>query len=72
MPKLPRISGREARRAFERAGWVHHRTTGDHMILTMSGKRSLVIPDYDDVPPFILRGLLRTASLSVEELIDLL
>ena len=72
MPKLPRISGRDARRAFERAGWTHGRTTGDHMILTMSGRRSLVVPDYDDLPPFILRGLIRTAGLTVDEFIDLL
>jgi len=72
MPKLPRISGREARRAFERAGWTHRRTTGDHMILTMVGRRSLVVPDYDDLPPFILRGLIRTAGLTIDQFIDLL
>ena len=72
MPRLPRVSGRETRRAFERAGWTYSRTTGDHMILTMAGKRSLVIPDYDDLPPFIVRGLLRTAGLTVDEFIDLL
>ena len=72
MPKLPRISGRLARRAFERAGWVYARTTGDHMLLTMPGRRTLVIPDYDVLPAFILRGLLRTAGLTVEEFIALL
>jgi predicted RNA binding protein YcfA (HicA-like mRNA interferase family) len=72
MPRLPRVSGREARRAFERAGWTHSRTTGDHMILTMPGKRSLVIPDYDDLPAFILRGLIRTAGISLDEFIALL
>ncbi len=70
MPRLPRLSGREVLRAFERAGWTHARTTGDHMILTMAGKRSLVVPDYDDLPPFILRGLIRTAGLSVDAFID--
>jgi predicted RNA binding protein YcfA (HicA-like mRNA interferase family) len=72
MPRLPRLSGREARRAFERAGWTHARTTGDHMQLTRPGKRTLTIPDYDDLPTFILRGLLRTAGLTVEEFLALL
>ena len=72
MPKLPRISGRRARRAFERAGWTYVRTTGDHMLLTMLGRRTLVVPDYDVLPPFVLRGLLRTAGLTVDEFIALL
>ena len=72
MPRLPRVSGRAARRAFERAGWTHVRTTGDHMQLTMPGKRTLVVPDYPLLPPFVLRGLLRTAEMSVEEFCRLL
>lgn len=72
MPRLPRISGRETVRAFERAGWTYVRTTGDHMMLTLPGRRTLVVPDYDDLPPFILRGLIRSAGLSVEEFIALL
>lgn len=56
-----------------RAGRLTHtRTTDDHMILTMSGKLSLVVPGYDDLPPFILRGLIRTAGLTVDEFIGLL
>jgi predicted RNA binding protein YcfA (HicA-like mRNA interferase family) len=72
MPRLPRISGREARRAFERAGWVHARTTGDHMQLTMPGKRTLAVPDYDVLSPIILRRLLRTAGMTIEEFLSLL
>lgn len=72
MPRLPRVSGRRALRAFERAGWTHSRTVGDHMQLTMPGRRTLVVPDYDELPTFILRGLLRTADLSVEQFLSLL
>jgi predicted RNA binding protein YcfA (HicA-like mRNA interferase family) len=72
MPRLPRVSGQQARQAFERAGWVHRRTAGDHMQLTMPGKRTLAVPDYRVLPTFILRGLLRTADLTVEEFLDLL
>lgn len=72
MPKLPRISGQEAPKAFERAGWVYVRHKGDHMLLTMPGRRTLVVPDYDVLPSFILRGLLRTAGMTVEEFRELL
>ena len=72
MPKLPRVSGRQARRAFERAGWTYTRTTGDHMQLTMPGKRTLAVPDYDELPTFILRGLIRTAGMTVDKFIALL
>ncbi len=69
MPRLPRVSGRRARRAFERAGWVYSHTTGDHMQLTMPGTRTLVVPDYDVVPASILRGSLRTAGLTVDDFV---
>lgn len=72
MPRLPRISGREVRRAFERAGWTYARTRGDHMILGMQGRRPLAVPDYSIVPPYILSGLLRTADLTIEEFTALL
>ena len=72
MPRLPRVSGREARAAFERAGWVHARTTGDHMQMTKAGFRTLAVPDYDVLPTFVLRRLLRTAGISVEDFIRLL
>jgi hypothetical protein len=42
------------------------------MQLTMPGKWTLVVPDYPVLPPFILRGLLRTAGISVEEFCGLL
>lgn len=72
MPRAPRISGRRARAAFERAGWTHARTTGDHMQLTMAGRRTLTVPDYDVLPAFVLRRLLRTAGLTVDEFLALL
>ncbi len=42
------------------------------MLLTMAGKRTLVVPDYDELPAFILRGLIRTAGMTVEEFCELL
>ncbi len=37
MPKLPRVSGREAIRAFRRAGWEVARQRGSHVVLTKPG-----------------------------------
>jgi hypothetical protein len=42
------------------------------MQLTMPGKRTLAVPDYPVLPPFVLRGLLRTAEMTVEEFCRLL
>jgi predicted RNA binding protein YcfA (HicA-like mRNA interferase family) len=40
MPKLPVMSGRQARRAFEKAGWVFDRQRGSHMILGKANTRN--------------------------------
>ncbi len=73
MPELPVISGRQAVRAFERAGWRHVRTRGDHMIMTKSGMRAnLSIPHHRELDRGTLRSLINRAELSVEEFVELL
>ncbi len=37
MPKLPRVSGREAVRVFQKAGWDVARQRGSHVVLIKSG-----------------------------------
>lgn len=37
MPPLPVVSGLEARKAFESAGWRMKRQSGSHMILAKNG-----------------------------------
>ncbi len=73
MPKLPVISGRQARRAFEQAGWVFNRQRGSHMVLVKSGARfNLTIPDHRELDRGLLRGLIRDAGLTVDEFVALL
>jgi predicted RNA binding protein YcfA (HicA-like mRNA interferase family) len=73
MPKLPVISGREARRAFEKAGWVFNRQRGSHMILIKSGAPlNLSIPDHHELDRGLLRGLIRDSGMSVDEFMNLL
>ena len=54
------------------AGWLFVRHRGDHMLRTKPGKRTLVIPDYDELPAFISRRLIATAGITVEEFMALL
>jgi len=73
MPKLPRVSGREAVRAFQKVGWDVARQRGSHVVLTKSGAiYTLSVPLHPVLGPGLLRDLLRKADLTVEEFIDLL
>ena len=73
MPQLPVVSGREARRAFEKAGWTFNRQRGSHMILVKAGLPvNLSIPDHRELDRGLLRGLIRDAGLTVEEFVALL
>ena len=68
MPALPVISGREARRAFEKLGWEFARQRGSHMILVKAGHpATLSVPDHREVARGTLRSLIRAAGLTVEE-----
>jgi predicted RNA binding protein YcfA (HicA-like mRNA interferase family) len=69
--KLPTdLSGRRARAALERAGFVFVRQKGSHMILRR-GSIWVVVPDHRTVKPGTLRGI-ADAGLSVDEFVDLL
>lgn len=74
MVKLPRdCSGRQAVRAFQRAGWAVARQTASHIILVKPGHRpTLSVPDHKVLDPGLLRSLIRHAELSVEEFVRLL
>lgn len=73
MPPLPVISGREARRAFERDGWVFDRQRGSHMILVKAGvPLNLSVPDHRELDRGLLRGLIRDAGLTPEQFVALL
>lgn len=73
MPQLPAISGREAVRVFERAGWKVSRREGSHIILTKAGMiATLSIPDHREISRGTLRSLIRKAGLTVEEFVSLL
>ena len=73
MPKLPRISGEEAARAFQRAGWEVARQRGSHVVLVKEGSiYTLSIPMHESLGPGLLRDQIRKAGLTIEEFIRLL
>ena len=73
MPKLPVISGAEAVRAFERAGWSVARQRGSHVIMLKAGHiASLSIPQHKEIAPGTLRALIRNSGLTVEDFLNLL
>ena len=71
MSRLPILSGRDAVRAFESLGWEFVRQSGSHMILVREGENvTLSIPDHREVAKGTLRGLIRSAGLTVVEFVE--
>lgn len=73
MSRLPVVSGQEAMKAFERAGWKQKRRKGSHITLTKTGKNAiLTVPLHKELDRGTLRALIKAAGLSTEEFIQLL
>lgn len=74
MAALPVISGQEAVRAFEKAGWhMDRRARSAHIVMKKIGMRTtLSIPDHPVLDRGLLRALIRDAYLSVDDFNDLL
>lgn len=66
--RLPLLSGREAARVFERAGFVFDHQRGSHMIYYReSDGRHLSIPDHRELGRGLLRKLIKQAGLTPVE-----
>jgi predicted RNA binding protein YcfA (HicA-like mRNA interferase family) len=73
MPKITPIPAERLRKIFEKAGFKCVRIEGDHFVYVKDGvPRPVVIPDWKEVPVFIIKNNLRTAGLSREEYFFLL
>jgi predicted RNA binding protein YcfA (HicA-like mRNA interferase family) len=71
--KLSNISGKEAVKAFQKVGWEIRGQVGSHLVMTKPGVRqNLTVPQHTELAPGTLRGLIRTAGLSVDEFLALL
>jgi len=73
MGKLANISGKEAVKAFERAGWTVMGQVGSHSVITKQGERAnLSVPQHKELSIGLLRALIRAAGMTVDEFLDLL
>ena len=73
MAALPVVSGEQAVRAFQKAGWRKDRQRGSHVVLIKQGQTaSLSVPQHRELAPGTLRALLRAAGMSVPEFASLL
>jgi len=73
VPKIIPIPASRLRKLFEKAGFKCVRIEGDHFVYTKHGiPRPVVIPDWKEVPVFIIKNNLRTAGMTREEYFSLL
>jgi predicted RNA binding protein YcfA (HicA-like mRNA interferase family) len=73
MRRLPVISGREAIRAFEWAGWVQRRQVGSHIAMEKDGvAATLAVPLHRELGKGLLRSLIGDAGMTDDEFVDLL
>jgi predicted RNA binding protein YcfA (HicA-like mRNA interferase family) len=66
MPRLPRLSSREAIRALERLGFVQVRQRGSHIVL-QRGSTTCVVPQRRELKLGTLAGILNQAEIGVDE-----
>ncbi|MFQ6036349.1 MAG: type II toxin-antitoxin system HicA family toxin [Sedimentisphaerales bacterium] len=73
MVRITPISASKLRKVFEKAGFKCVRTEGDHFVYTKKGvTRPVVIPDWKELPVFIIKNNLRTAGITRQEYFSLL
>ena len=73
MSRLTPIHWRRLVCVFERDGFTVVRQEGDHVVMTRAGcERPLVIPQWREVPRFIIQNNMRTAGMSRARYFELL
>ncbi len=75
MPRLPQVTGKDAIKAFQLAGFFVDRMTGSHSILKKTGHLyNISVPVHGNKPlkDGTLRSLIRDAGLNVEQFSALL
>jgi predicted RNA binding protein YcfA (HicA-like mRNA interferase family) len=68
MPKLPRISGQDAVRVFERLGFRQARQRGSYVVMRR-GDRGCVIPLHKELALGTLRSALRQSGVTPDEFV---
>jgi len=75
MCQLPTITGRDAVRVFQAAGFEVTRITGSHHIIARPGhpfRLSVPVHGHGPLKKGTLRGLIRDAGMTVEQFVTLM
>jgi predicted RNA binding protein YcfA (HicA-like mRNA interferase family) len=73
MGTLANISGKEAVKAFAKAGWNTEGQVGSHLVMTKPGQRAnLSIPQHKELSVGTLRSLIQSSGMSVDDFLKLL
>jgi len=68
MARLPVLSGAEAVKIFEKAGWTVDRQRGSHIVLVKEGHpATLSVPDHKELAKGTLRSLVRAAGMTADD-----
>ncbi|HVH72939.1 MAG TPA: type II toxin-antitoxin system HicA family toxin [Candidatus Dormibacteraeota bacterium] len=71
--RLANISGKDAAKAFEKAGWHRIGQVGGHVVMGKPGLRvNRSIPQHRELSIGTLRALIRHAGMTVEEFLALI
>ena len=73
MAKLPRPSGREVIRVFEKLGYAIDRQKGSHIILKSAKEcRSITVPDHKALAPGTFLAIIKQSGRTKNEFLALL
>ena len=73
MSRLANISGREAAKVFQKAGWRKLGQVGSHVMMVKPDIRvNLSIPQHKELSVGTLRALIRNAGMTVDDFLGLL
>lgn len=72
MPVLPILSGKEIIKLLTKLGYRVVRQRGSHIRLERPGRKSVTVPNYNEIDRSLLHKILRDAEVAPEELEELL
>ena len=75
MPKIPRISAKQALKVFEKIGYCQTRQKGSHIRLWHSDypkRKPFTLPKHKELKVGLLQKCVKDAGLAIEEFIELL
>jgi predicted RNA binding protein YcfA (HicA-like mRNA interferase family) len=71
-PKLPAISGANAVRVLEKAGFKNISQRGSHVKMRNEDGRTAIVPMHRELAPGTLRSILRQSGITIDWLLELL